>query len=92
MSHRERTRRIANEHARAEALVNDSLGTLEACRQRCGRSHALPDMRGPGNESNKIKYLREATDLIEKWQHQLEDGQSVSGRPPEHSEVVPAER
>ena len=28
MSHRERTRRISNEHARAEALVHDSLGTL----------------------------------------------------------------
>ena len=28
ISHKERTKRITNEHAKADALVNDSLGTL----------------------------------------------------------------
>ena len=42
----------------------------------------------PDRESNEIKYLREATDLIEKWQHQLQDGQPVSQPSSEHSEVI----
>ena len=57
MSHRERTRRISNEHARVKALVNDSLW------------HAVRDAAAAGEpyrESNEIKYLCEATDLIEK--------------------------
>ena len=46
----------------------------------------------PDRESNEIKYLREATDLIEKWQHQLQDGQPVSQPSSEHSEVILVER
>ena len=57
MFHRERTRCISNEHARVEALVNDSLW------------HAVRDAAAAGEpyrESKEIKYLCEATDLIEK--------------------------
>ena len=40
--HRERTRRISNEHARAEALVNDRLGTLgHAVRDAAAATHSL---------------------------------------------------
>ena len=46
----------------------------------------------PDRESNEIKYLQEATELIEKWQHQLQDGQPVSRPPSEHSEVILVER
>ena len=46
----------------------------------------------PDRESNEMKYLREATELIEKWQLQLQDGQPVSRRPSEHSEVILVER
>ena len=42
----------------------------------------------PDRESNEIKYLREATELIEAWQHQLLTGQPMSGPPSEHSEVI----
>ena len=42
LSHLERTRRISNEHARAEALVNDSLGTLvQAVRDAAAATHSL---------------------------------------------------
>ena len=47
ISHRKRTRRITNEHARAEALVNNSLGTLGCC-QRGGRGCTLSDPRSAG--------------------------------------------
>ena len=48
-------------------------GNIGALRQRCGRCHTFSDMRSAG--------LREATDLTEKWQQQLQDGQSVSPPP-----------
>ena len=92
ISHRERTRRITNEHARAEALVNNSLGTPGHCvRDAAAATHSLT-CGVPDRESNEIKYLREATDLIETWQQQLQDGQSVSRPPSEHSEVILIER
>ena len=66
MSHRERTRRTSNEHARAEALVNDSLGILgHAVRDAAAATHSLT-CGVPDRESKEIKYLCEATDLIEK--------------------------
>ena len=59
LSHVERTRRTSNEHARAEALVNDSLGTLEqAVRDAAAATHSLT-CRGTGQ-----RVMREATDLI----------------------------
>ena len=39
-------------------------------------------------ESNEIKYLREATEVIERWQQQLQGGQQVSKAPSEHGEVI----
>ena len=42
MSHRKRTRRIAKEHTRAGALVNDSLGILVCCvREAAAAAHCL---------------------------------------------------
>ena len=46
----------------------------------------------PDRESNEIKYLREATDVIERWQQQLQDGQPVSKAPSEPGEVILIER
>ena len=92
VSCRERTRRITNEHARAEALVNNSLGTLGRCaREVAAAKHSLT-CGVPDRESDEIKYLREATELIEAWQHQLPSGQPMSGPPSEHSEVILVER
>ena len=91
-SHRERTRRIPNEFARAEGLVNGGLGSLgQAVRAAAQATHA--SIRGvPDRKRNDIKYLREATELIDKWQHQLQDGQPVSRVPSEHGEVIFIER
>ena len=46
----------------------------------------------PDRESNEIKYLREATEVIERWQQQLQDGQPVSRAPSEHGEVTLVEK
>ena len=46
----------------------------------------------PDRESNETKYLREATELIEEWQHQLLSGQPMSGPPSEHGEVILVEQ
>ena len=56
ISHRERTRRITNEHARAEALVNNSLGNLGVLCQRGGGGHALFDLRsvGPRKQRDQV--------------------------------------
>ena len=66
LSHRERTRRISNEHARAEAHVNDGLGSLgQAVRAAAKATHSLTcDV--PDRESNEFKYLRMA-DAVTSW-------------------------
>ena len=46
----------------------------------------------PDRESNEVKYLREATELIEAWQQQLQGGLPMSEPPSEHSEVILVER
>ena len=70
-THKERTRRIANEHARAEGHVNDGIGSLgQAVQSTATATHSLT-CGVPDRESNEVKYLREATELIETWQHQL---------------------
>ena len=53
-SHRERTRRVSNEHARVE-LVNDGLGSLgQAVRAAAQATHSL--ICGvPDRDSNEIK-------------------------------------
>ena len=61
VSHRERTRRVTNEHTRAEVALNQSLGIMGGC---------------------------VATELIEKWQNQLQGVPPVSRPSPEHGDVV----
>ena len=86
-THRERTRRISNEHARAEAHVNDGVGSLgQAVRASAKATHSLT-CGVPDREGNEVTYLREATELIEGWHIQLQGGQAMSGPPCEHSEV-----
>ena len=78
---KKRTRRILNEHARAEGHVNDGIGSLGKALHSltCG----VPDL-----ESNEVKYLREATELIEEWQFRLQGRQRVSAPASDHGEVV----
>ena len=48
ISHRERTRRFTNEHVRAEALVNNSLGALEhAVKDAAAATHSDMRIAGP---------------------------------------------
>ena len=79
LSQWERTGRFSNEHARMEGLVNDALGSLgQAVRAAVQATHFLT-CGVPDRESNEIKYLREATEVIENWQRQLQDGQPDEG-------------
>ena len=81
-----------DEHARAEALVNNSLGTLGRCvRELAAATHSLTG-GVPDRESNDIKYLREATDLIDAWQQQLQGVPPVSRPSSDHVDVVFIER
>ena len=76
-SHRVRTRRFSHEHARA-GLFNDALGSLgQAVRAAAQATYSLT-CGVPDRESNEIKYLREATEVTERWQQQLQDGQPVN--------------
>ena len=61
-----------------------------ACRLQTdgASSHLVLTCVVPDRESNGTKYLREATELIEEWQHQLLSGQPMSGPPSEHGEVI----
>ena len=69
LSHRERTRRFSNEHTRTEALVSDALNSHMPCKLR-PKQRALCV-----HHTGSVKYLREATKVMEDWQRQLEDGQ-----------------
>ena len=89
---KERTRRITNEHARAEGHVNDGIGSLGKALQAAARATHSLTCGVPDRESNETKYLREATELIEEWQHQLLSGQPMSGPPSEHGDVILVER
>ena len=91
-THRERTRRITNKHARAEGHVNDGIGSLGKALQAVPKATHSLTCGVPDRESNETKYLREATELLEEWQHRLQSGQPMSGPPSEHSEVILVER
>ena len=67
-SHRERCRRITNEHTTSEAAVNHSLGFLGWCvKETAAATHSLTcDV--PDRESNEGRYLTQATELIEEVQ------------------------
>ena len=91
-SHRERCRRATKEHTRSEAAVNHSLACLGWCvKETAAATHALT-CGVPDRESNEIKYLREATELIDEWQKQLQGVPPVSLHSSEHGEVVLTER
>ena len=87
-THRDRTKRISNEHARAESQVNDGIGSLGRAIQGAVKATHFLTCAVPDRESKEIKYLREATELIEARKHQLQSGQPMSGPPCEHREVV----
>ena len=62
-------------------------------RERDGCRHSLSVTCGvPDRESNEIKYLREATELIDEWQKQLQGVPQVNLQASEHEEVVLVER
>ena len=87
-SHRERCRRITNEHTRSEAAVNHSLGFLGWCvKETAAATHSLT-CGVPDRESNEIRYLKQATELIEEWQGEP----PVNAQTSKHEEVVPEER
>ena len=46
----------------------------------------------PDRESNAVKYLLEATEVIEAWQHQLQGGLPMSEPPSEHGEAILVEK
>ena len=91
-AHRERTRRITNEHARAEGHVNDGIGSLGKVLQAAAKGTHSLTCGVPDRESNETKYLREATELIEEWQHRLHSGQPMRGPSSEHVDVILVER
>ena len=89
VSHKERTKRLTNEHTRAEAAVSHSLGNLCCCvKEAAAATHSLT-CGERDRESNEVLYLKQATELIEEWQNQL---QGVLSQPSSvHGEVVSIE-
>ena len=84
--------RISNEHARVEGHVNDGIGSLGRAVQTAAKATHSLTCGVPDRESDEVKYLREATELIEAWQQQLQGVLPVSEPPSEHSEVILVER
>ena len=92
ISHRKRTRRITNEHTRSEAAVNNSLGNLGCCvKEAAAAIHSLT-CGIPDSENNEIRYLEQASELIEELQRQLQGVQPVNAQTSEHEGVVLVER
>ena len=54
-AHRERTRRITNEHAWAEGHVNDGIGSLDKVLQAAARATHSLTSGVPDRESNEVK-------------------------------------
>ena len=84
VSHRERTQRITNEHTRAKAAE-----TWDAASKRQPRSLTCGV---PDRESNEIRYLKQATEVIEEWQNLVQGVPPVRKPSSEHGEVVLIER
>ena len=91
-SHRERCRRLTNEHTRSEAAVNHSLGCLGWFVKETAAATRSLIFGVPDRESNEVKYLREATELIKEWQKQLQGVPPVNLQASEHEDVVLVER
>ena len=91
-SHRERCRRATHEHTRSEAAVNHSLGCFGwFVKETAAAAHSLT-CEVPDRESNEVKYLWEATELIEEWQKQLQGVPPVNLEASEHEDVVLVDR
>ena len=89
---RDCTRRATSGDVNAEEVLNNSVECLGThVGGTANATHALT-CGVPDRESNKIKYLREATEMIEEWQRQLQRGHSGSHPSCEHNEVVLIER
>ena len=62
------------EHTRSEAAVNHSLGFQGWCgKETAAATHSLTSGI-PDRESNEIRYLKQATELIEEWQSLVQRG------------------
>ena len=86
VSDKERTKRVTNEHTRAEAA--HSLGNLGCCvKEAAAATHSLT-CGYRNRERDEIHYLKQATELIEEWQKQLQGVPPVSRPSSEHGEVV----
>ena len=66
--HRDQCRRATKELVSAEEELNDSLGRLgQLIKDTAGATHALSCGVGD-RESNEVRYLQEALDMIEEFQ------------------------
>ena len=80
--------RIALDVVQRSQYIQD----LDDLEQAAAKAMHSLTCRVPDRETNETKYVREATELIEAWQHQLLNGQPMSGPPSEHSEAILVER
>ena len=63
-------------------------GNLGCCvKEAAAATHSLT-CGVPDRESNEIRYLKQATELIEEWQNQLQGVPPVSRPSSEHGDVV----
>ena len=77
-----------NEHARAEGHVNDGIDSLVKALQAAARATLCLTCGVPDRESNEVKYLREATELIEDWQFRFQGEQRVRAPASDHGEAI----
>ena len=78
----------SHEHTRAEAAVNHNQGNLGSCvKEAAAATHSLT-CGVPNRESNEVRYLKQAAELIEEWQNQRQGVPPVSRPSSEHGDVV----
>ena len=83
---------MTNDHTRAEAAVNYSLGNLGCCvKETAAAIHSLT-CGIPDRENNETQFLKQATELIEEWQKQLQGVPPVTAPTSDLEEVVLAEK
>ena len=90
--HRDSLRRATRDHAKAEEVLNNSLGCLGTLvKDTAGATHTLA-CGVPDRESNETKYLKDALEVINDWQSRC-SRRSPEGRADRDStEVVLVER
>ena len=64
--------------------VNDGIGWLDRALQAAAKATHNLACGVPDRECDVVKYLQEATELIEAWQQQLQGGLPMSEPPSEH--------